>query len=154
MWYPSSGYFSTGPAILTGTYNYDSRKEKVAEKFGKLPLQERLALAFKGAELLHPDFKRYVSINTGMSIAWQNVPYIGGGWAEWKTNDADHTDAYQRLLRPDKRFHVGGDQVSYLPGWQEGAILSAYHVVNQILRRGKLLEASVANNLPAPTAPA
>jgi monoamine oxidase len=53
-------------------------------------------------------------------------------------------------LRGNGRFHVGGDQVSYLPGWQEGAILSAYHVVNLILGRGKLLEAQVSDKLPAP----
>jgi monoamine oxidase len=150
MWYPSSGYFSTGPAILTGTYNYDSTKEPVAKEFGALPLPRRLALAMDGAKRLHPRFDDYVSIGTGMSIAWQNVPYIRGGWAEWNSSDEAHRRAYQRLLRGNGRFHVGGDQVSYLPGWQEGAILSAYHVVNLILGRGKLLEAQVSDKLPAP----
>ena len=150
MWYPSSGYFSTGPAILTGTYNYDSAKKPVAKDFGELSLQRRLELAFEGAKRLHPDFASFVSTRTGLSIAWQNVPYIGGGWAEWNSNDPVQAKAYRRLLKPDGRFHVGGDQVSYLPGWQEGAILSAYHVVQQILGRGKLLEASAIDALPAP----
>ena len=41
-------------------------------------------------------------------------------------------DAYARLLAPDRRFHLVGDQVSTLPGWQEGAMMSAEHVVEQI----------------------
>jgi monoamine oxidase len=36
------------------------------------------------------------------------------------------------LLAPDRRFFVTGDQVSQLPGWQEGAMMSAQHVVEQI----------------------
>ncbi len=150
MWYPSSGYFSPGPAILTGAYNYDSANARVAEKFGALSLPQRLTEAMEGAKRLHPEFGKYVSIKSGMSIAWQNVPYIHGGWAEWNSKDEAHRDAYKRLLSGDRRFHVGGDQVSYLPGWQEGAILSAYHVVNLILGRGKLLEAQLFDQLPAP----
>ncbi len=149
MWYPSSGYFSTGCAVLTGAYNYDSTKA-IAKEFGALPLPRRLTLAMEGAKRLHPEFDKYVSIETGMSIAWQNVPYIGGGWAEWNSGNPDHAKAYQRLLKGDGRFHVGGDQVSYLPGWQEGAILSAYHVVNLILGSSKQLEATVSDSLPAP----
>jgi monoamine oxidase len=74
----------------------------------------------------------------GVSIAWQNVPFQLGGWVDWSdTNPGDH-EAYTRLLRPDGRFHVVGDQVSTLPGWQEGAMMSAEHVVSQI---GLLLKA-------------
>jgi len=79
-----------------------------------------------------------VPTTTGLSIAWQSVPYIGGGWAEWKRDDAQHIAAYKRLLRADRRFVVSGDQVSYLPGWQEGAVLSAYHVISLITGRAKL----------------
>ena len=41
----------------------------------------------------------------------------------------------KELLRPDRRFYVTGDQVSQLPGWQEGAMMSAEHVVKQITRQ-------------------
>jgi monoamine oxidase len=138
MWYPSSDYFAKGPAILTGAYNYDAPAKPVATDFGKLPLDRRLEVGLQGGERLHPEFRNFVPVATGLSIAWQTVPYIGGGWAEWKRDDAQHIAAYKRLLRADKRFVVSGDQVSYLPGWQEGAVLSAYHVVGLITGRGKL----------------
>ncbi len=126
MWYPSSGFFS-GKGVLTGAYNYSN----VAKEFGQEPLQKRLLIALEGAQRLHPDFAKYVDVKLGLSIAWQRVPFQEGGWADW-TWEGSQQKAYDRLLEPDKRFQVCGDQVSYLPGWQEGAVLSAHHVVEQI----------------------
>ncbi len=127
FWYPSAGTFSA-KGVLTGAYNYG----ETARKFGQLPLDERLMLAAQGAERLHPEFLKFVKTELGLSIAWQLVPFIRGGWADWDWSKPEHAAAYQRLLAPDKRFFVCGDQVSYLSGWQEGAVLSAHHVVRQI----------------------
>lgn len=128
MWYPSNDYF-TGKGTLTGTYNYDDN----AVRMGKMSLEERLVEARKGALKLHPEFAEpgVVPQELGLSIAWQNVPFQRGGWAEWE-DDADDRKAYAELLSPDGRFYVVGDQVSTLPGWQEGAMMSAEHVVEQI----------------------
>lgn len=149
MWYTSGDYFAKGPAILTGAYNYDSPGKPVATEFGKLPLDRRLELALQGGERLHAEFRQFVPAATGLSIAWQRVPHIGGGWAEWKYDDPGHIAAYRRLLRMDRRFVVSGDQVSYLPGWQEGAVLSAYHVVGLVTGRVKLA-APAAETTTAP----
>ncbi|MBV8201356.1 MAG: FAD-dependent oxidoreductase [Acidobacteria bacterium] len=127
FWYPSSGYFAA-KGVLTGAYNYAD----TARQFGTLPLEQRLMLATQGAERLHPDFVKFVKTELGLSIAWQQVPHQRGGWADWDWSRSDHVAAYDRLLAPDKRFFVCGDQVSYLSGWQEGAILSAHHVVRQL----------------------
>ncbi|HJU38767.1 MAG TPA: FAD-dependent oxidoreductase [Tahibacter sp.] len=135
MWYPSAGYFSPGPAVLTGAYNYDSATNPVAKKFGELPLDARLDVGMQGGKLLHPEFEKFVPKDKGLSIAWQEVPFIGGGWAEWDRANTEHAAAYKRLLDPDLRFIAAGDQVSYLPGWMEGAVLSAYHVVAHVMGR-------------------
>jgi monoamine oxidase len=127
FWYPSSGTFSA-KGVLTGAYNY----AETARKFGALPLDQRLMLATQGAERLHPEFLKFVKTELGLSIAWQQVPHQLGGWADWDWSKPEHAAAYNRLLAPDKRFFVCGDQVSYLSGWQEGAILSAHHVVRQL----------------------
>jgi len=121
MWYPSYDYFGK-KGILTGAYNYD----KDAEKLAALGIRERLELAMKGAKKLHPDFDKHVPIDLGLSIAWRNVPYQLGGWADdWVCKNA----SYERLLRSEGRFWVAGDQVSFLSGWQEGAVRSAHHVI-------------------------
>jgi monoamine oxidase len=138
LWYPSSGTFSA-KGILTGAYNY----AETARKFGALPLAQRLMLATQGAERLHPDFLKFVKTELGLSIAWQQVPHQLGAWADWDWSKAEQAAAYNRLLTPDRRFFVCGDQVSYLSGWQEGAVLSAQHVVRQL----------TAAAPPAPVAP-
>ena len=126
MWYPSWGYFGQ-KGILTGAYNYDDD----ARRFGKLGLEERLQEAMKGGRKLHPDFARHVPIDLGLSIAWQNVPWQLGGWADDWTCD-NSGGSYQRLLEPEGRLWVAGDQVSFLSGWQEGAVRSAHHVIRGI----------------------
>ncbi len=132
VWYPSVGFFQKGRAVLTGTYNFDSRDRPIAKQFGELALDARLEVALDGGARLHPRFREFVPKSGGLSIAWQQVPFLEGAWAGWDRANRAHAEAYQRLLRPDQRFFVAGDQMSYLPGWQEGAILSADHVIAQI----------------------
>ena len=129
MWYPSNGYLFEQKGVLTGAYNYTTR----AEKLGNESLSERLKTAAAGAHRLHGDtFARDVPIDLGLSIAWHHVPYQLGGWADWEGVAAVH---YETLLAPEGHVIVAGDQVSYLPGWQEGAMLSAHHVLDQIIPR-------------------
>ena len=52
-----------------------------------------------------------------------------GGWADDWTCDQP---VYNRLLKREGQFWVAGDQVSYLSGWQEGAVRSAHHVIRGI----------------------
>jgi monoamine oxidase len=125
MWYPSWAYFSDKGGILTGAYNYDDDARKMQE----MGLKGRLKLAMEGGMRLHPDFQQHVDINLGLSIAWKQVPYQEGGWADdWSCDQP----VYNRLLKPEGQFWVAGDQVSYLSGWQEGAVLSAHHVLSAI----------------------
>ena len=144
MWYPSYDYF-TRNGTLTGVYNYDND----AIAFGNMSLDERIRFARRGAVKFHPEFAdtRLVPSDKAISIAWQNIPNEGGGWANWDPGSDDHAKAYRRLLMPDRRFYVTGDQVSQLPGWQEGAMESALHVIDQIGGRRKLM---VPEDLRAP----
>ncbi|MER7693960.1 FAD-dependent oxidoreductase [Streptomyces sp. NPDC097610] len=132
FWYPSNDYFSrTG--TLTGAYNFGAH----AENMGKLAPGDRLALARDGAAQLHQEFleKTTVPQELGVTIAWHKVPHQLGGWADWDPSDPGHQVAYKQLLDPEGggRFYVVGDQASPLPGWQEGAMMSAQYVVAQIL---------------------
>jgi monoamine oxidase len=138
MWYPSNGYLFEEKGVLTGAYNYTGR----AERLGNQSLPERLKTAAAGAHRLHGDaFTKAVPIELGLSIAWHHVPYQLGGWADWE----DVAPAYyDTLLEPDGRVIVAGDQVSYLPGWQEGAMLSAHHVLRRITREGRMLMKAAA----------
>jgi monoamine oxidase len=142
MWYPSWGYFGRNGGILTGAYNYDDDARELARQ----GLRERLNTAMKGGMKLHPDFKDHVDIDLGLSIAWKQVPYQLGGWADdWKCDQP----VYERLLKREGQFWVAGDQVSFLSGWQEGAVRSALHVINGIA--GLPLEKALLKAAPVPT---
>jgi monoamine oxidase len=130
VWYPSNDYF-TGKGTLTGAYIYEPQ----SLVFGRMGLKERLEVARRGGAKFHRQFEdnQTVPIELGLSIAWKNVPYQLGGWANWNPSNQEHNTAYRRLLRPDGRFFVVGDQASTLPGWQEGAMMSAENVVRQLV---------------------
>lgn len=147
MWYPSNDYFSQ-KGTLTGAYNYDD----CARELAAMTLAARLDKARQGAIRLHPEFQddHLVPQALGLSIAWQNVPFQHGGWVDWGSDEADDK-AYATLLAPDRRFYVVGDQVSTLPGWQEGAMMSAEHVLSQITSpKAKLLGAAAGHAVHAP----
>jgi monoamine oxidase len=127
IWYPSWAYFKQ-KGILTGAYNYDQD----AIDFGNYSLKKRLTEAMKGAKKVHPEFEKHVPIDLGLSIAWQNVPWQLGGWADDWSCDKKIPQSLLDAEPSGKRFFVAGDQVSYLSGWQEGAVRSAHHVINRI----------------------
>lgn len=130
IWYPSSGYFGQ-KGTLTGAYIHNQN----AKIFGNYDLAKRLAVAKKGGAELHDEFNNDTIVPTdlGMSIAWQHVTHQKGAWTNWHDDNEEHHKAYARLLEPYKnRFFITGDQVSTLPGWQEGAMMSAEHVVSLI----------------------
>jgi monoamine oxidase len=127
IWYPSADFFGQ-KGTLTGAYIHGNN----AATFGNFDLKKRLQVAKAGAAKLHKEFNDNAIVPTelGLSIAWQHIPYQKGAWPAWdETTQHDNAD-YQTLLLPDKnRFFITGDQASTLPGWQEGAMMSAEHVV-------------------------
>ena len=73
---------------------------------------------------VHPEFPAEAS--RGLSVAWRKVPFALGGWGTSNPNV---------LLTEDDRFFFAGEHLSILQGWQEGAILSAYSAIDQVVTR-------------------
>ena len=61
-----------------------------------------------------------------LSVAWAKVPFQLGAWG---VSDPGV------LLTPDDSLFLAGEHLSILQGWQEGAILSAYHAIDGIVAR-------------------
>jgi monoamine oxidase len=133
VWYPSNDYF-TDKGTLTGAY----ASGRNGTKLGNLTHAQRLDLARRTAAKLQPEFAdpRIIPEKLGMSIAWQRVPYQLGAWADWNPKVPEHKSWYETLLYPQGQntFLVIGDQLSVLPGWQEGALMSAEWAYEQITR--------------------
>jgi monoamine oxidase len=131
MWYPSDRIHDE-LGVLTGAYNYSND----AKRWGKLPPEKRLEEAKKGAAQLHG--KAFADgLNSGITIAWQNIPTQKGGWADWSkvgTKKDNPADIMNTIRNGDHDFYVIGDQVSWLPGWKEGAVAVAQEVVAMVTK--------------------
>jgi monoamine oxidase len=146
MWYPSNDYLSRR-GIVAGSYSYLEQ----AEAYGRMTLAERIVAARRDAVRLHKEFasEALVPSARAVSIAWNQAEGQSGGVALWDPARAGDNRAYRRLLAPDGRFFVIGDQVSPLPGWQEGALLSSEHAVLQVSGRRPTLVSELGRSIGA-----
>jgi monoamine oxidase len=127
VWYPSAGIHQQ-KGILLGAYIWS---EEPGERFAAMPPAARLSAALTDGERLHSEYRRHLT--KGVSIAWKNIPFSGGAWAEW-SRDARATH-YAPLLKGDGPFLFAGEHMSYITGWQEGAVRSAHYTLQQIAAR-------------------
>ncbi len=124
IWYPPNG-FHLDKGVIIGAYIWDDRPGQ-GERFANMTPPDRLRVAIADGENVHPGYAG--EIESGVSRAWSNVPFQKGGWPEsYKAPEA--------LKVPDGAIYFAGDQTTSLPGWQEGAALSAHAVVNAIHER-------------------
>jgi len=133
MWYPSNDY-SSRLGTIVGAYTFGDS----AIAMGQMSPVDRLQLAREGGARLHPEIAdgAIVPEALGISIAWQNHPWQGGGaFPGWRETEHQR-QAYERLLAPDTpenpRLWIVGDQVASLGAWQEGAMMSAEWVAQQV----------------------
>jgi monoamine oxidase len=127
IWYPSGG-LQQAKGILVGAYIWsDDRGTAFAAK----PLRQRLSDTLDDVAHLHPEAPRWLS--HGVSVAWKNIPYTGSGWAEW-SREARATQ-FPLLLKGDGPYLFAGEHMSFITGWQEGAVRSAHKVLADIAER-------------------
>ena len=77
---------------------------------------------------IHPQGeKEYAS---SMSVAWHRVPFTLGCYGLWTSETRDKY--FKDVSTMDNRIVLAGEHVSYIPAWQEGAILSALEAISQL----------------------
>jgi monoamine oxidase len=124
--FPSTGWL--GPkGVILGYYQFGGS----AAKISALSLKQREAFAISQGAKVFPDYGDY--LESSFSIAWHRVPYNLGGWAEW-TEEGRKT-AYPILNEPDGRIYLAGEHLSYITGWQEGGIESAWLQIAKLHKR-------------------
>lgn len=127
IWYPAHGIHRDKGVVL-GAYTFS---EEAGEKFGRMTPAERLELALQQGEKLHPGYRGYVE--NGVSIAWHRMNHMQGCAAQW--DEPLRAQWFKRLQAPAGGHYLIGDQISYHPGWQEGAIHSAFYAIADIDKR-------------------
>ena len=121
-WYPS-GKFHAPQGVLVAGYAF----AKQADRFGALPLDQRIAYARGTVERLHPGRSNLLS--APMTVTWANVPYSLG--IECPLAEQDPA-GYALLSRADGPFYFAGEHLSHVGAWQQGAFLSAHYAVAQL----------------------
>ena len=121
--YPSTGYFSDGPGVLLGGYTWRGPE---SFKFNAMQPDERIALALEYGARIHPQYRD--EFKTGVSVSWHKVPWVLGCSGVWK----DREQNYPAAVKIDRRVVCAGEHLSYLPAWQEGAILSSLDAISRL----------------------
>jgi monoamine oxidase len=123
VWYPSARLFSQRGVVISG-YSVEN-----GTAFGELPtLQAKLDASRDAIGLLHPGHGK--DLTKPVYISWGQIPYNLGSWISGFGRKGE--GAMDALLVPDRRVYFAGDHTSHLVGWQEGAALSSYRVINQL----------------------
>ncbi len=127
IWYPTAGLHQPS-GILVGAYIWS---DEIGHAFAAKPPSERAEAALTDGERLHPSYR--ADLAQPVSVAWPNIPYSGAGWAEWDRKT--RAESYPILLAGDGPFLFAGEHMSYVTGWQEGAVLSAHVAIQTLASR-------------------
>ena len=123
---PSTGWMGE-KGVLLGYYQFGAN----AAKISALGLKDREAFAVAAGQKVFPQYA--ANTEKSFSIAWHRVPFNLGGWAQW--SEEGRRDSYPTLVEPDGRIYLAGEHLSYLTGWQEGGIESAWQQIAKLHKR-------------------
>jgi monoamine oxidase len=122
--YPNSGYNRAGKGVLLGAYVFGPN----AFEFTSLPPAERIARAVEFGAAIHPQYP--TEYENGISVAWHRMPFTMGCAGDW--SEAARAEHYANLCQIDGRIVLAGEHASYIPAWQEGAILSSLDAITRL----------------------
>jgi monoamine oxidase len=125
--YPSTGFFNSGKGVLLGTYAFGPQ----ASIFTAMTPKERIAKTLEYGAVIHPQYK--TEFETGATVAWHRVPWTLGCAGQWSEEGRDaHFDD---LCAIDGRIVLAGEHASYIPAWQEGAVLSSLDAIERLHKK-------------------
>ncbi len=124
VWYPSSG-FHASRGVLLGAYIWD---EAPGRRFAARDPAGREAAVRADLAVLHPGVDPL--LQSAVSVAWGEMPFQKGAWGEYTA--AQRGTIYRAIHRAEPPYVFAGEHCSWLPGWMEGAVLSAHAAVAAI----------------------
>ena len=75
----------------------------------------------------------FSEFENGVAVAWHRVPFTLGCAGNW--TDQARQEHYDNLCQIDGRIVLAGEHASYIPAWQEGAILSSLDAIARLHER-------------------
>jgi len=125
--YPANDYFKTGKGVLLGAYAFGP----YAYEWTALEPAARIKKVVEFGAQIHPQYEK--EFENGISVGWHREPATLGCFAFW--SDDARAQHYDNLCALDGRIMLAGEHASYLPAWQEGAVLSALDAIGRLHRR-------------------
>jgi len=122
--YPSTDYGKPGKGVLLGAYVWGP----AAYELTAMSPQERVRTAVRIGAQIHPQYLQ--EFDNGVAVAWHRVPWVNGCFGNW--SDQARTQHYNDLCAIDGRIVLAGEHASYLPAWQEGAVLSSLDAISRL----------------------
>jgi monoamine oxidase len=126
--YPNTGFNQSGRGVLLGAYLIGLPN---AYEFTALTPSERVARAVEFGSQVHPQYS--AEFENGVAVAWNRMPFTLGCAGYW--TEASRAQHYDNLCQIDGRIALAGEHASYIPAWQEGAVLSALDAVTRLHQR-------------------
>ena len=123
--YPSTDLNRGGRGILLGAYIFEGSN---AYEFASMPPAERVARAVALGSRIHPQYP--AEFENGVAVAWHRVPFTLGCAGYW--TEKTRAEHYDDLCQIDGKIVLAGEHASYLPAWQEGAILSSLNAITRL----------------------
>jgi monoamine oxidase len=123
--YPNTGFNGAGRGVLLGAYLFGGPN---AYEFTSMQPAERVARAVEFGARIHPQYR--TEYENGIAVAWHRVPFALGCAGNW--TDQARAEHYDNLCQIDGRIVLAGEHASYIPAWQEGAILSSLDAITRL----------------------
>jgi monoamine oxidase len=123
--YPNTGFNRSGKGVLLGAYLFGGPN---AYEFTSMSPAERIARAVEFGANIHPQYR--AEFENGVAVAWHRVPFTLGCAGNW--TEKARADHYDNLCQIDGRILLAGEHASYIPAWQEGAILSSLNAITRL----------------------
>ena len=127
MSYPSTGYFSRGPAVMLGGYMFGP----AAYDFAGMEPAERVRQALAQGAQIHKQYP--AEFSNGVGVAWSRMPWSLGCCSMW--SEETRRTHYKTLTTMENRIVLAGEHASHVGCWQEGALLSAVAAISQLHQR-------------------
>ena len=120
------GLKSRRPGILLGAYIFEGPMRTSSPSMP--PRGARCPRRRVRPPVIHPQYP--AEFENGVAVAWHRVPFTLGCAGHW--TEETRAAHYDDLCQIDGRIVLAGEHASYLPAWQEGAILSSLNAITRL----------------------
>lgn len=122
--YPSSDFLSKGKGVVLGSYLFGVE----AFRFSAETPEARLKKTMDSIVQIHAQAEK--EFDNGVSVAWHKSPFSMGCYGLW--TDTTRQKHFKNVSTMNKRVVLAGEHLSYIPAWQEGAIVSSLEAIRQL----------------------